>query len=123
MNRCAFLIAAAVMSLLDASSSFAAKATTAVTVIAYSCEQGPVTIAYAKKKSGEESVLAELAGKTVRMWRLTDRSEEMYVSPHGDGGSYRWRIGEEFGALTWLGPEADAKEKVLFDQCRPVSNR
>ena len=117
MNRCAFLIAAAVMSLSDASSSFAAKATTAVTVIAYSCEQGPVTIAYAKKKSGEESVLAELADKTVRMWRLIDRSEE------GDGGSYRWRIGDEFGALTWLGPEADAKEKVLFDQCRAVSNR
>lgn len=82
-----------------------------------------VTIAYAKKKSGEESVLAELADKTVRMWRLIDRSEEMYMSAHGDGGSYRWRIGHEFGALTWLGPEADAKEKVLFDQCRPVSNR
>ncbi|KSV94781.1 hypothetical protein N184_15985 [Sinorhizobium sp. GL28] len=32
-------------------------------------------------------------------------------------------LGTKFGALTWLGPEADAKEKVLFDQCRAVSNR
>lgn len=121
MNRCVLPVIAAVMSLVATSQSMGAKATTAVTVVSYRCEEGPLAITYAKKASGEESVFVDLADRMVRMWRLTDRAEEVFVSTHGDAGSYRWRIDDELGALTWLGPEADAEEKVLFGNCRATS--
>ncbi|MEI2301253.1 hypothetical protein [Ensifer sp. MJa1] len=105
------------MSLTLASPSAAEKATTMVTVVAYRCEQGPLSIINAKKVSGEELVYATLGEKAVQMSRLKDRAEEMYVSLHADAGSYRWRVAGQSGALSWLGPEADAREKVLFGKC------
>lgn len=109
------------MPTIAVSQSLAAKATTAVTVVTYKCLGGGLSVAYARKRSGEESVIVELADKTVRMWRLKDRSEPVFVSLHDDTGSYRWRPKGESGVLSRLGPEATATEKILFDDCHATS--
>ncbi|MDW9620209.1 hypothetical protein [Sinorhizobium meliloti] len=118
MKRGTLLWAAAVISQSLNPPAFAAKATTLVDVVSYDCQQGKLAVAYAKKASGDEYAIVEFEDKTIRMSRLIDRSEPVYASMHGDAGSYRWREIGKIGVLSWLGPEAEANEKVLYEQCR-----
>lgn len=103
--------------------SWAAKATTAVSVVTYACRGEKVVVTHARKVSGYEYVIVRFEDKIVQMERLTGtgESDPVFVSMHGDAGSYRWRFKGESGALSWLGPEAAATEKVLFDDCRDSS--
>ncbi|RUV79458.1 hypothetical protein EOA88_24410 [Mesorhizobium sp. M5C.F.Ca.IN.020.14.1.1] len=124
MNRGVLLFAAAATFQAAVPQTLAAKATTAVSVVTYACRGEKVVVTHARKVSGYEYVIVRFEDKIVQMERLTGTgaSDPVFVSMHGDAGSYRWRFKGESGALSWLGPEAAATEKVLFSDCRDASD-
>jgi hypothetical protein len=92
---------------ISATSSHAVKATTKVAVVTY-----------ADLVSGTDYVFVRFEDKMIQMALEPVEPGPVFVSMHGEAGSYRWRLNEGLGVLSWLGPEASAQGKTLYEECR-----